>query len=80
MSKQQTIKAIKSTISLKAGLLGIPVVVRKIDTTDRYVSMQVMPVEGVQHLKNLEGAVKLAQNIEEQFGWDVFVTEHNSAL
>lgn len=80
MSKQQTIKAIKSTINLKAGLLGIPVVVRKIDTTDRYVSMQVMPVEGVQHLKNIEGAVKLAQNIEEQFGWDVFVTEHNSAL
>jgi hypothetical protein len=80
MSKQKTVSVIKNTINLKAKLLGIPVVVRKVDTTERFVSMQVVPTEGLQHLTNLTNAVKLAENIEEQFGWDVFVTEHNSAL
>lgn len=81
-AKNLTAAEMKEVLEASIAMSGLPLVVRKIDTEEKFATMQVIVQHGKErrHLKNLQDALELSEMIEEVTGWQVFVTEHNSAL
>ena len=77
-----TSKMMKQIVNQMIELTGLPLIVRKIDAEEKFAAVQVIVQHGAErkHLRNLEAACELAELIEESTGWQVFMTEHNSAL